>query len=99
MAARCAQSTVLVLCMVGYVTAAVAVPSMPAAEPAPAHRYPLDPTAQARTFDGIGGLSAGASSRLLVSYPEPQRSQLLDALFTPGAGAGLQMLKVEIGAW
>lgn len=38
----------------------------------------LDGTRLGRTFDGIGGLSAGASSRLLVDYPPPYRSQILD---------------------
>ena len=43
-------------------------------------------------------MSAGASSRLLIDYPEPYRSQILDYLFKPGYGAALQHLKVEIGA-
>ncbi|XP_056333351.1 galactocerebrosidase isoform X2 [Danio aesculapii] len=35
-----------------------------------------------QTFDGIGGLSGGgATSRLLVNYAEPYRSQILDYLF------------------
>jgi O-glycosyl hydrolase len=50
-----------------------------------------------RTFDGVGGISAGASSRLLFDYPEPQRSQILDYLFKPNYGAAVQLLKVEIG--
>ncbi|XP_066550276.1 galactocerebrosidase isoform X2 [Amia ocellicauda] len=51
-----------------------------------------------RTFDGIGGLSGGgATSRLLVNYPEPYRSQILDYLFKPNFGASLHILKVEIG--
>lgn len=49
-------------------------------------------------FQGIGALSAGASSRLLIDYPEPYRSQILDYLFKPGYGAALQHLKIEIGA-
>ena len=49
-------------------------------------------------FDGIGGLSAGASSALLYFYPEPQRTQILDYLFTPQFGAALQVLKIEIGS-
>ncbi len=48
-------------------------------------------------FDGIGAVSAGASSRLLIDYAEPYRSQILDFLFKPGFGASLQHLKVEIG--
>jgi galactosylceramidase len=50
-----------------------------------------------RVFEGLGALSAGASSRLLLDYPEPERSQVLDFLFKPGYGAALQHLKVEIG--
>ena len=50
-----------------------------------------------RTFDGVGALSAGASSRLLIDYPEPERSQILDYLFKPDYGASLPILKVEIG--
>jgi len=57
----------------------------------------LDPTQPGRVFEGIGAVSAGASSRLLIDYPEPQRSQILDYLFKPGYGAALQHLKVEIG--
>jgi hypothetical protein len=50
-----------------------------------------------RIFEGIGAVSAGASSRLLVDYPEPYRGQILDYLFKPNYGASLQHLKVEIG--
>jgi len=50
----------------------------------------VDPTQPGRTFEGIGALSAGASSKLLIDYPEPQRSQILDLLFRPGFGASLQ---------
>uniref|UniRef100_A0A2K5EKB3 Galactocerebrosidase n=1 Tax=Aotus nancymaae TaxID=37293 RepID=A0A2K5EKB3_AOTNA len=38
-----------------------------------------------------------ATSRLLVNYPEPYRSQILDYLFKPNFGASLHILKVEIG--
>ncbi len=57
----------------------------------------LDFTKTGRVFEGIGALSAGASSRLLIDYPEPQRSQIQDLLFKPNYGAALQNLKVEIG--
>ncbi|ESO89802.1 hypothetical protein LOTGIDRAFT_218637 [Lottia gigantea] len=51
-----------------------------------------------RQFDGIGGLSGGgATSKLLVNYPEEQRNQILDYLFKPNFGASLHILKVEIG--
>ena len=58
----------------------------------------LDPASPGRVFEGIGAVSAGASTRLLPDYPEPQRSQILDFLFKPKFGAGLQHLKVEIGS-
>ena len=58
----------------------------------------LDGNSKGRVFDGLGAASAGASSRLLIDYPEPQRSQILDYLFKPSYGAALQHLKVEIGA-
>src|ERR1039458_1118104 len=57
----------------------------------------LDAGNEGRVFEGLGAVSAGASSRLLVDYPEPQRSQILDYLFKPSFGAALQHLKVEIG--
>jgi O-glycosyl hydrolase len=51
-----------------------------------------------RTFDGVGAISGGGgNSRLLVDYPEPQRSQILDYLFKPDYGASVQLLKLEIG--
>jgi len=57
----------------------------------------IDGNASGRTFDGFGAVSAGASSRLLLDYPEPYRSEVLDYLFKPHYGASLQHLKVEIG--
>ena len=58
---------------------------------------PLDPTGGGRTFDGLGAISSGGNDRYLLDYPEPQRSEILDYLFTPGYGASLQLLKAEIG--
>ena len=57
----------------------------------------IDGSGSGRVFEGIGGVSAGASSRLLIDYPEPQRGQILDYLFKPNYGACFQHLKVEIG--
>jgi len=58
----------------------------------------VDRSTLANTFDGIGGLSGGgATSVLLPLYKEPVRSQILDYLFKPNFGASLQILKVEIG--
>lgn len=53
--------------------------------------------ASGHAWEGHGALSAGASSRLLWDYDEPFRSQILDYLFLPNFGAGLSILKVEIG--
>ncbi|MEX0720080.1 MAG: discoidin domain-containing protein [Balneolaceae bacterium] len=57
----------------------------------------LDGNDTGRHFDGLGALSAGGSSRLLVDYPEKERNEILDYLFKPGYGASMQILKVEIG--
>ncbi|MGW2277771.1 ricin-type beta-trefoil lectin domain protein [Streptomyces sp. NPDC001770] len=58
----------------------------------------VDGAGGGRTFDGIGAISGGGgNSRLLIDYPKAQRDQILDYLFKPGYGAGLQLLKVEIG--
>jgi Glycosyl hydrolase family 59 len=58
----------------------------------------IDGTQGGRTFDGVGAVSGGGGNSVqLISYPEPQRTDILDCLFLPGAGAALQMLKVEIG--
>jgi hypothetical protein len=46
----------------------------------------------------MGAISGGGgNSALLMDYPEPQRSDILDFLFKPGYGANVQLLKVEIG--
>jgi hypothetical protein len=38
-------------------------------------------------YDGVGAVSAGASSRLLVDYPEEQKNHILNLLFKPKFGA------------
>ena len=59
-------------------------PTPPAPPLAPIH---IDPTIKGRQFGGIGAISGGgATSRLLVDYPEPQRTQILDYMFKPFAG-------------
>ncbi|GAP72593.1 galactosylceramidase [Candidatus Symbiothrix dinenymphae] len=57
----------------------------------------IDLSKTGRTYEGLGALSAGASSRLLIDYEEPYRSDILDYLFKPKFGASIQHLKVEIG--
>ena len=56
----------------------------------------LDGSARTLEYDGHGALSAGASSRLLVDYSEPQRSEILDYLFLPNFGANLHLIKVHV---
>ena len=72
-------------------------PSAAAARRGPETAVTLDASVLGPSYDGHGALSAGASSRLLYDYPEPQRSQVLDYLFKPKFGASLPVLKVEIG--
>ncbi|XP_046548295.1 galactocerebrosidase-like [Haliotis rubra] len=63
------------------------------------YTYPVDDTpGLGRVFDGIGAISGGgATSKLLVGYPQQQRDEILDFLFTPNFGASLHIFKVEIG--
>uniref|UniRef100_A0A8C0KWL2 Galactocerebrosidase n=1 Tax=Canis lupus dingo TaxID=286419 RepID=A0A8C0KWL2_CANLU len=76
-----------------------AVPLLLCALLVPGGAYVLDDSdGLGREFDGVGAVSGGgATSRLLVNYPEPYRSQILDYLFKPNFGASLHILKVEIG--
>ncbi|MDH6133428.1 O-glycosyl hydrolase [Kitasatospora sp. MAA4] len=79
-------------------TPASATPASAPAAATTATAITVDGNSTGRTFDGVGAISGGGgNSRLLLDYPEPQRSQILDDLFKPGAGAALQILKVEIG--
>jgi hypothetical protein len=68
---------------------------------APAHAdasITINGSSGGRTFDGVGAISGGGgNSRLLIDYPEPERTQILDYLFKPGYGADEQILKIEIG--
>lgn len=78
-------------------TAGMLACSTPAKQPGGPVELIIDPASPGEVFEGIGAVSAGASSRLLIDYPEPWRSHILDFLFEPGYGASLQHLKVEIG--
>jgi O-glycosyl hydrolase len=69
-----------------------------AAEALPSTRIAVDGHAYGRRFDGVGAISGGGgNARYLIDYPRRQRAEILDSLFKPGYGAGLQILKVEIG--
>lgn len=87
------RSASIPLIVVALAALGVATPARASATTA----ITVDGGSAGRVFDGIGALSAGASSRLLADYPEPERSRILDYLFKPGYGAALQILKVEIG--
>jgi galactosylceramidase len=57
----------------------------------------LDGAAGGKRFDGVGAVSGGgATSVLLKDYPQPQRSQILDLLFKPNFGASMSALYVEV---
>lgn len=79
-------------------TVAAAGPAEAAVPEAAATAVALNGSIAGRTFDGVGAISGGGgNSRLLIDYPEPQRSQILDYLFKPAYGAAVQLLKLEIG--
>src|SRR5207247_3089493 len=77
-----------------------ALPGMPppSAQAATATSITTDGSKPGLAFDCVGAIAGGGgNSRLLIDYPEPQRTQLLDYLFKPGYGASLQLLKIEVG--
>ena len=75
----------------------IAISLSPAFAEAPDTVISIDGNGEGAKFEGIGIVSAGASTRQLIDYPEPYRSDILDWLFKPGFGMALQHLKVEIG--
>jgi galactosylceramidase len=57
----------------------------------------LNGNAGGKKFDGVGAVSGGgATSVLLKDYPEVQRNQILDLLFKPKFGASMNTLLVEV---
>lgn len=60
-------------------------------------RIVLNGDAGGKRFDGIGVVTGGGgTSVLLKDYPEPQRSQILDLMYKPHFGASVSALYVEI---
>ncbi|MGI5175206.1 hypothetical protein ACQEVZ_02605 [Dactylosporangium sp. CA-152071] len=55
-------------------------------------------TSPGRTYEGVGAVFSNGMTRLLADYPAAQRADILDLLFKPKFGAGLQHVKVEIGS-
>ncbi|MER5638895.1 ricin-type beta-trefoil lectin domain protein [Kitasatospora sp. NPDC002227] len=95
MSTACRAVVTAALTLAGLTGAPVASQAAPAAT---STAITVNGSSPGLTFDGVGAISGGGgNSRLLVDYPEPQRSQLLDYLFKPGYGASLQVLKLEIG--
>jgi hypothetical protein len=91
---------IFVMLINSYTTAQVedpALKSMNTFHELKIHEIDVNTKTLGRAFEGVGALSAGASSRLLYDYPEPQRSDILDYLFKPNFGASMHHLKVEIG--
>jgi hypothetical protein len=106
-AARTESEAIVRRSFAGILVAVVAL-ALPFAASTPGNTAPrpvttstsiaIDGGQPGRTFDGIGAISGGGgNSRLLIDYPEPQRSQVLDYLFTPNYGAAVQVLKLEVG--
>ena len=92
------RSRPLAALLTGLVLAIASVMALPTAPAHAAASITIDGSSGGRVFDGVGAISGGGgNSRLLIDYPEPERSQVLDYLFKPGYGASLQMLKIEIG--
>lgn len=57
----------------------------------------IDGKSALQRFDGIGAVSGGgATSVLLKDYPVAQRNQVLDLLFKPKFGASISALLVEV---
>src|SRR5689334_3931115 len=87
---------ILALAAVAAVAAGTVLAVTPAAQAATA--VTINGASGGRVFDGVGAISGGGgNSRLLIDYPEPERTQILDYLFKPGYGASDQILKIEIG--
>ena len=58
----------------------------------------IDGSVLGRKFEGIGGVTSNGMTKLLREYPENQRTDILNLLFTPKYGASFHQLKVEIGS-
>lgn len=51
----------------------------------------------AQEIDGFGASGAFKMARNLMNFPEPQRSEVLDILFSPAKGAGLTIVRNIVG--
>ncbi|MBA4493321.1 hypothetical protein ACFO25_06370 [Paenactinomyces guangxiensis] len=58
----------------------------------------IDGSVEGRVWEGLGYVSSSGSTKLLMDYPEKQRQDIIDFLFKPNFGAGLNHYKMEIGS-
>ena len=84
--------------VLGTTLAVVLTGLLPVAPAQAAASITINGSSGGRSFDGVGAISGGGgNSRLLIDYPDTQRTQILDYLFKPGYGAAMRLLKLEIG--
>ncbi|HLN20945.1 MAG TPA: glycoside hydrolase [Bacteroidales bacterium] len=57
----------------------------------------IDWTKTAQEIDGFGASGAFRQARNLMNFPEPQRSEVLDILFSTDKGAGLSIVRNIVG--
>lgn len=57
----------------------------------------IDWSKTAQEIDGFGASGAFHMARNLMNFPEPQRSEILDILFSPTKGAGLSIVRNIVG--
>ena len=57
----------------------------------------IDWSKTAQEIDGFGASGAFHMARNLMNFPEPQRSEVLDILFSPTKGAGLSIVRNIVG--
>ena len=74
------------------------LPTTLAQADAPSTTITINGAAAGPEFYGVGAISGGGGNSVyLEDYPEPERTDILNYLFSPDYGADLQVLKVEIG--
>ena len=56
--------------------------------------YIIDASAPGLEFLGYGVNPSAGTYRLLHDYPEPQRTEILDYMFSPNVGASYHRIKV-----
>ena len=59
----------------------------------------IDPSGPSFTYDGAGGLSAGASSRLLVDYEEGPRSEISSTYSCTGRALAKHYVLLPVLTW